>query len=84
MFDGITTEELRKEIKRRKDEKPVAHKDANFKSVTDMCEKYVDDINRGVLGPLSKEDFKQYLYEEVMEIVFGREIWRWLRFHESA
>jgi len=75
--------ELAKELRRREDEKkksrqPVAKLVIDWSILTRMVEQQVSAINdapedeRGV-----DEDFDHYVFEAVMEAIYGPDIWTW-------
>jgi len=39
-----------------------------------LCSQYIDDILSGDLD----SDLEHYIFEEAMEVVFGRDVWKWI------
>lgn len=74
---------LANELKRREDEKkkaarPVAKLVIDWSRVTDMFEREVASLSDADEEDryLSK-DFQHYVFEEVLEAIYGKDIWGW-------
>ncbi len=79
-FDGMSTDELEAELKKRKT--PVAPKpvdNPNCSVVVEMCKKRISRIANG--DAHCDDDFDQYLYEEVMTAVYGISVFDWNNKH---
>lgn len=66
---GISIEEMQNEIKRRLNNKPQLLKDPRWNEVVNMVER--DIINHPI------KDYEHYLFETVMEAMYGVDFWDW-------
>jgi hypothetical protein len=70
-------DDLIKELTRRKNYKkikPLREATPDFTGLIDLCRSHVDDIANGN----EDEDTKQYIYEEAMMAVYGKDIFTWI------
>ena len=74
---NATIEELQAEIKRREDEekKPKPLKNPNFQTIIKMAVEETDYITE---HGCSSKDFEQYIYEEAMFCVYGKDIFQYI------
>ena len=63
------------EEKKREEEKPIAIETPDFSSVIVMCQGYVDRLH--IDGYVS-EDLESYIFEAVMDAMFGKNIFEWI------
>jgi hypothetical protein len=80
LFADFSMEELEAEIKRRKEEfkrpEPLDLKEIKWGVIIDELEEVMNSLERGHRYP---DDFESFLYEKVMEIVYGPDIWKWVK-----
>ena len=82
----FTTEELEKELERRKKEEeqktiPIPKiSNINMEPLIKIC---IDHINNLDNGNTSDSD-QAYIYETAIECVFGKDIWPWVRSKKSC
>lgn len=69
-----TTQELEKEIKIRKESVPEELTVKDWTNVEDQAKGIVKSIRD---GGYADDDDPHYLFEAVMETVYGKEIWKW-------
>lgn len=78
MFENATSEELQKELDRRRAEEDEARKPKTLSSINTsalqkICCEYIDDLaSDGYVD----EDYEQYIFEAAMEAVFGKDVWK--------
>lgn len=80
MLDNISTEDLEKEIDKRrkqkaKDEKPIQLKNINVKPLKEICQNYINDLEKNAYVD---EDYEHYIFEIAMECIFGEDVWKWI------
>jgi hypothetical protein len=69
-------EELEEELNRKKKlTKPLLALDPDFTAIQKMVQELVDSVDNGLGVP---KDFKQYLYEVVVEAYLGKGAWEWI------
>jgi hypothetical protein len=78
ILDNIPSEVLEAELKRRKEVKrpePLDFEEISWGSIID----YLEDEGMSKLdsGEGLSKDFEHYLFENVMEIVYGPGVWKW-------
>lgn len=78
-FKNYTTEELEAEVNRRKN-MPKMIVDPNWDGLMDYVEESLDQVSRGDGFP---KDFEHWIYENVMETLYGTDIWAWLNSRKS-
>ncbi len=79
-FDGMSTDELEAELEKRKlpaAPKPV--KTPDWGVVIKMCGEYINSIVKG--DPRQDDDFDQYLCGEVMQAIYGGNVFDWINKH---
>ncbi len=70
-------DELAKELARRKSYKkikPLVVSCPNFTELISLCASHIDDIDSGN----EDEDTRQFIYEEAMMAVYGKDIFKWI------
>lgn len=82
-LSDFTTEELKKEIKKRglelelkKEKKPVVLNSIDFTPLILQCQDIVESIYYGNYHVDNDDDV--YMYETAMECVFGKDVWTWI------
>ena len=80
MLDNISTEDLEKEIDKRKkqkvkDEKPTQLENIDIKSLKEICQNYIDDLEKNAYAD---EDYEHYIFETAMNCIFGKDVWKWI------
>ena len=63
--------------KLKKKDKPKRRMDIDWSDVISQCEDHIALLYSGGYHP--DDDGEHYLYEAVMEAVFGEDIWDWIR-----
>lgn len=80
-LDDYTTDDLKKEIEKRKEEvkiKPVPlnmalNDRSDFAETKKACMEYIQEIANG------KSDIdKEFVFESAMEAVYGKDVWDWV------
>ena len=56
--------------------RPTPLDEPNFVILTESTEKYIDLLSRGII---SDDDFKEQIFINAMEAVFGYNIWAWVK-----
>lgn len=72
----FSTEELETEVERRKNPprpQPKLVRDMDWTSVVD----YLEDAMNGAEAGQIPDEVEHYLFENVMEIVYGTSVWKW-------
>jgi len=71
-----STEDLRKELTRREEESSAAAplEKIDWQPVIDLVIDGVDTMRNECYEP---KDFEHYVYEAVMEAVYGKDVWKW-------
>lgn len=69
----FTEEQLEKELERRKIKRPVLNSNPNFSQVIRLTEDLINDVLSGEYH--EDNDYKQYIYEEVMTALYGSTLW---------
>ena len=75
----IPTEDLLKEIEKRKQEKkeqerPKILTDISLYNLKKLAESYLNSVEAGQ----TREDDEHWFYEEVLETLYGKNIWKWI------
>jgi hypothetical protein len=74
-LNELSTEELEKELERRKEEKrlqkPAQKENIDFSKVIELAQEDIDEIFEEHSSP---EDIEEYIYEAVMECIYGKDI----------
>ena len=79
-ISDFSTEELQKEMDRRKIKKSIPQKlsedeiEKNLNSLVEMAESMVQEKMK---NGYSDEDNPQYCFEAIMQAVYGEKIWDW-------
>lgn len=71
----FTDSELEGELAKRKLERPTPLKDIDWSPISNYLEG--EGVSRLEEDGFLDEDFKQYLFETVLEVVYGKNIWAW-------
>lgn len=80
----FTDEQLKDELKKRKEEKrksgkPELLKEFDTALLLELCEGYIDSLyNDGWVD----EDMEDYIFEAAMTAAFGAGVWAWIRKQE--
>lgn len=79
-LNELSTEELEKELERRKEEKrlkqkPIPKENIDFSEVIKLAQEDIDEIFEEHSSP---EDIEEYIYEAVMECIYGKDIFNWI------
>jgi hypothetical protein len=81
MFDNISDEQLQEELKRREAvkqtaEKPIQLASLDYDNLRELGKKYINDITN---GEFVSEDYIHWFYEAAIEMLYGEDIWNWIR-----
>jgi chorismate mutase len=83
MLNQISTEQLVQELKRREKKakelakpKMLAVPARNPEYLEKVCQEYIDFIASDEYH--EDNDYKNYIYENAIEMLFGSEIWEWI------
>lgn len=76
-LDQCSIEELKEEIRQREiqNSAPTALKSPDMSDVVIMAKEYIETLKR---GEGVDDDFEHYLFECVMESVYGEIVWTWV------
>ena len=81
MLDQYSETELLQELARRKKQNkiklPKALLSPNFVTLMVLAEEHIKNIKEGMSDD-RYSDAKEYIYEAVMEAVYGKDIWQWI------
>ncbi len=58
--------------------KPIVIKDPSLKNLIDACQDYIDLIETGFSCDDILDDYKQFIFEEAMEAIFGKKVFDWI------
>lgn len=75
--DSVSTEDLERELERRKRElrgPPTPLKEPDFSNLQELV---VEGTKASVQNGYEDDDFQHYVYEAAMEAVFGKDFWTW-------
>ena len=80
LLGGISTEELQKEIDKRKEEErkgslPKPLQVLDTKPLQIICQKYIEDLSK---NGYARDDADHYIFETAMETVFGKDVWKFV------
>jgi hypothetical protein len=50
----------------------------NYSKLKEATERYIELLQHGKIG---NDDFKEEIFVEALEAVFGRDVWEWVRAH---
>jgi hypothetical protein len=75
----FSTEELEKEIALRKLTKPNRASEIDWSPIISLVEDQMTRIEKGEGG---LKDFEHWLFEAVMEAMYGDTIWQWWNRHQ--
>lgn len=79
-LSNISIEDLEKEIEKRKNVKiysPKIKSDIDYSRIISETESHVGRVLEGT----AREDDDHYIYETVMETIYGKEYWEWHNTH---
>ncbi len=79
-IDGISTEDLQKELDNRKEKekleaKPKLLTEYNIKPLQEICQKYIDEL---AAEGYVYSDLDHYIYETAMEVCFGQDVFKYI------
>ena len=80
---NYTKDELLEEIERRdrrRKDRPIQVKDPDFGPAVKYAEELMNDIEKGEVN----DDAQHYVYETVMEAVYGKDVWNWINENSHA
>ena len=69
--------DLKKELERREKERnnvPSPKLNPDFSDVVDAAKSYIVEVQAGVVD----DDTEHYIFEAVMEAVYGEKVWDWI------
>lgn len=80
MLSHISDEELKAELARRTAEAKAAEKPQQISNpdLTNLrrnCQEYIDALDR---NGYVDEDWDNYIYEEAMKAIFGKDVFEWI------
>lgn len=82
-LQNYTTQQLEQELENRRIEReappPLRNPLPNFEYVIKIATEHIDDVATGEEKDYELSDTKQYIYEAVIEAIYGSEIWEWKR-----
>jgi hypothetical protein len=67
---------IENQLKELNTSKPVANHIINWETVLNTANAYIEDLQNG--AGVDEEDIQQYLFEEVMEAIYGDNIFDWI------
>lgn len=81
-LEDFNTEELEKEIERRKKEKqqeskPKPLENINIDQLITACEEHIEHIE-DIINKEEYDDADHYIYETVMDCIYGEDVWDWI------
>ncbi len=79
-IDGISTEDLQKELDNRKEKeklelKPKLLKEPDIKPLQEICQKYIDEL--AAEGHVYS-DLDHYICEKALEVCFGQDVFKYI------
>lgn len=78
---NATDEELKKELEerelRKKGPRPQLVTKPDLSRLVKMFEDHIAEVERGEISDDSVDDFKQYVYEETAQTLYGRKYFDW-------
>lgn len=81
-IEGISTEELEKELTRRKKAQNPCPKPLENPDFTNLKQTVVGAVENAVKEGYFSSDLKVYIYEAAVEAVYGKDYWEWRRAQE--
>ena len=80
----LTTDEIREELARREQEEAEGDKPKMLEKKIDLvrlkgvCQAHIDALAN---GEYESDDTEHYIYEEAMNALFGKGVWKWINKH---
>lgn len=77
-IEQFTNAELQAELKRREYQdtaKPQAVADPDLSSLRETCKAYIDAV---AMRDYVDEDLPEYIFEEAMEAICGKDVFNWI------
>lgn len=78
----FSNDELKAELQRRENAerlaaipKPIENPD--FSNLVNQCNQYITDLSERIF-PGEDGDFKEYIFEEAMKAVYGKNVFAWV------
>jgi hypothetical protein len=74
----ISTEDLEKELERRKAKTPTPLKTPDYTNLETLCSEFMDKVRS---DPYIASSMEHYIFEAAIAAYYGKEAWGWINYN---